>query len=321
MRRRSQNLEAPLCFSGGMTTINRRLASATTGQLGAFTREQAHELGVSDDQLRSRVKSGFLVQTGPNVYRMNGPGPSPKTQLRQLLADVGGLAVASRFTAAALHGFDGYGLVPPFDLTIHRDRQVRRYPHRIHTATSLDVIDRGEVDGVAVTRPARTLIDLARHEAVEQLVIAVDSALRDRLVTERSLHRRIVALRRQGMHGIPRLIDAVEGAEVARGAHSWLEREFLRLVAAAGLPAPTPQVVLTRANGRLVRVDFHFPGTNVVVEVLGYRWHRSPSSLRRDAERLNALLDRGVRPYQFTYSQVVEAPVEVIDGVRRALGM
>jgi very-short-patch-repair endonuclease len=63
--------------------------------------------------------------------------------------------------------------------------------------------------------------------------------------------------------------------------------------------------VLTRANDRLVRVDCHFPGTPVVVELLGYRFHRSKQEMTRDAARANALLARGFRPYQFTYEHIV----------------
>lgn len=299
--------------------INRRLVSAATGQLGALTRQQAHAVGLTDEQLRRRVQSGILTQPGPNVFRLSGAPPDADRALRDLVADVGGDVVASRYTAAALHGFDGYRLVAPFDLTIGRQRQVRRTPHRIHTAVSMPTIDRGEIDGVPATRAARTLIDLARHESPEQLTVAVDSALRDRLVTETSLHRRIVDLRGKGVHGIPRLVEVIEGAEIARGGHSWLEREFLRLCAEAGVPRPTSQVVLARRGDRLVRVDFHFPGTRVVVEVLGYRWHRSPASLQRDTERLNALVAQGLQPYQFTYTQITASPDEVIQQVRCAL--
>jgi hypothetical protein len=302
-----------------MTTTNRRLVEQATGQLGALSREQAHAIGMSDEQLRSRVQSGFLLQPGPNVFRLSGAQETPRSRLRALILDIGGDALASRYTAAALHGFDGYRLDAPFDVTISRNRQVHRHEHRIHTVVTMPLIDRMEIDGIPTTRAARTLIDLARHESAAQLTVALDSALRDRIVSEEALHRRIVALRRQGMHGIPRLLEVLEGVEAMRGGHSWLEREFLRLMAEAGLPRPEPQVAMTKAGNRLVRVDFFFPGTNVVVEVLGYRWHRSSANLTRDTERLNALLDSGVRPYQFTYATIVESPTAVVTSVRQAL--
>lgn len=301
-----------------MTRANHRLVAIAEGQLGSLTRAQAHACGLSDAQLRSRVQSGFLRQTGPNAFTLPGANGSIE-RLAALVRDVGGDVVASRFTAAALHRLDGYSLTAPFDVTIGRARRIRRFPHRIHTAHDLPLIDRCTVDGIPATRPARTIIDLARHESAEQLSIALESALRDGLVSERALHGRIVALRSQGMHGIPRLIDVIEGVEIARGAHSWLEREFQRLVASAGLPQPAPQRIVAKRAGHLVRVDFHFIDADVVVEVLGYRWHRTSRQLRIDTERLNALLDRGLRPYQFTYEAIVHRPQDVVAQLRTAL--
>jgi len=302
-----------------MTTIDRRIAAVATGQLGLLTRSQASGVGVSDDQLRNRVQSGSLLKVGIHTYRLPGAPSDELAELRALMLDLGGAVFASGRTAAALHGFDGFALSPPFDVTILRGRNVRRIGHRIHTTTSLDRIDRARVDGVAATSGARTMIDLARSETVERLTVALDSGLRDGRFSEDLLHRRIVALRSRGRCGIPRLVDAIEGVDASRGGHSYLERRFLRLLAGAGLPRPETQAVLGRAGGRLVRVDFRFPGTPVVVEVLGYRYHRTPQQLNRDAERMNALVADGFQPYQFTYDQVMGEPNEVLDQVRVAL--
>lgn len=263
--------------------------------------------------------SGTLVQTGPHTFRLFGAPDTPIAELIALLADLGNDAFASGATAAALHGFDGFPLVAPFDVTLLRNRNMRRIGHRIHTTATLPLIDRAVVQGCRATSGARTMIDLARHTRPEPLRIAYDSGLRDGVFSEGLLHRRMVALRGSGRYGIPRLVEMIEGAEAVSGAHSWLEREFLRLVDAAQLPLPDAQVVLARTGDRLVRVDFRFPGTNIVVEVLGYRHHRTKQQMSRDAERANALLDRGLLPYQFTYEQVVESSSAMIRSIRRAL--
>jgi hypothetical protein len=109
------------------------------------------------------------------------------------------------------------------------------------------------------------------------------------------------------------------GREVTRGGHSWLEREYLRALAAADLPRPMTQPILARAQDRLVRVDCYFEGTDVVVELLGYRFHRTKAQMARDAARMNALLTKSYRPYQFTYSQVVTEMPWVIATTRDAL--
>lgn len=263
--------------------------------------------------------SGTLVQTGPHTFRLFGAPDTPIAALTALLADLGEDAFASGPTAAALHGFDGFRLVPPFDVTLLRNRNMRRIGHRIHTTATLPLIDRAVVHGCRTTSGARTMVDLARRLQPEPLRIAYDSGLRDGVFSEDLIHRRIVGLRGSGRYGIPKLIETIEGAEAVSGAHSWLEREFLRLVAAAHLPMPDTQVVLARSGGRLVRVDFSFPGTNIVVEVLGYRYHRTKHQMSRDAERANALLDQGLLPYQFTYEQVVETSSVVIQSLRQAL--
>ena len=265
------------------------------------------------------MQSGSLVRTGPHAFRWAGAPLTPAAELLGLLLDVGDGARACGPTAAALHGFDGFVLRRPFHVLVPRGRDVRRVGHVVHTTTSLPPIDRATVSGIDCTSAVRTLLDLARSCGAEELTVAFDSGLRDGRFSESLVHRRIVAVRSKGRHGLPRLLAAIEGSELVRGGHSWLEREFLRLVGLAGLPRPRTQVVLARAGDRLVRVDAAFAGTDGVVEVLGYRHHRSREQLNRDTERLNALALAGKVVLQFTYDQTVGAPLDVITTLRSTL--
>lgn len=297
------------------------LASLAVSQRGNLTLGQMQEAGLSASAVRRLLRAGVLVRRGRRVVASALAPPSAHAELVGLVLDIGGRVWASGPTAAALHGFDGFALAPPFHLTIERGRQVRRPGHVVHTAELMSPIDLRTVEGIPCTAGARTLIDLAGDPRVDDaaLTVALASALRDLSTTEDHLHRRIAALRGKGRHGIPRLMAVIESAEAARGAHSWLEREFLRLLDDAGIPLPETQVVLAEADGRLVRVDCHFAGTPVVVEVLGYEWHRTRAQMDRDAVRANALLLQGRSPYQFTYRQVTETPNAVVATVREAL--
>lgn len=165
----------------------------------------------------------------------------------------------------------------------------------------------------------RTLIDLSRFVSAKALTAALDSAVRDGLTAERHLHTRIAELRASGRYGIPKLIDVIDGVEASRGGHSWLERRYLELCAGAGLSRPVTQVVLARSGGRMVRVDCRFEGTPVVVELLGYRWHRTASQLSSDARRMNALMLEGLHPFQFTHADVTLEPDRVVAETYRAL--
>jgi hypothetical protein len=302
-----------------MTIDNRRFTAVATGQLGSFSRRQAHAAGISDRQLRGRVQSGFLEQIGAHAFRLIGAEHGPLGDLRGVMLDIGEPSWATGPTAAAIHGFDGFSLRRPFHVTVSRDRNVRRLGVVVHTTLYLPAIDREARDGLAITSPTRTIIDLAGYETSGRLAAAMDSAFRDGLSNEDLLHRRIAQLRGRGRFGMPRLLGVLEGQEITRGGHSWLEREFLRLLGAAGLPSPLTQQVLTKAGDRLVRVDCRFPGTNVVVELLGYRFHRTKQVLTRDTARLNALVLDGFAPYQFTYEQVVGDVETVIATVATAL--
>ena len=210
-------------------------------------------------------------------------------------------------------------LRPPFHVTVLRGRNVRRADHHVHTTTELPLIDRARLESLPAMSATRTLIDLARFVDARALTAALDSALRDGLTAEHALHRRIVQLRTSGRYGIPKLLAVIEGNEMTRGGHSWLERRFLELCVNAGLPRPATQVVLGRAQDRLVRLDCRFTGTPVVVELLGYRWHRSKEQLAPDAARLNALVLDGLRPIQFTHDQVAMEAASVLDQLRAAL--
>ena len=256
--------------------------------------------------LRSRIQSGNRV-------------PSEQFEaLRLLMRDVGDPVWAAGPTAGALDCFDGYILRPPFHLLLERGRSVHRVGHVIHTTKYLDPIDREEVLGVAVTAPARTIIDLVRCDTPPRIQGAIVSATRDGQITATHLHSRIAALRTKGRHGIPALLRIIEELELTSGAESWLECRFLELVHDAGLPRPECQVVLTKARDKIVRVDFRFPNTVLVVEVLGYRFHRTREQLQRDAERLNQLTLEGYLVLQFTYLHLTEQPAWVLDQLKTA---
>jgi hypothetical protein len=264
--------------------------------------------------LRSRDLSGIRSRaTSPLSYSKH------VLALRELIEDIGDPVWVARPTAGALLGFDDCPLAAPYHLVDPRGRNVVRVGSVFHTARALDGRDVTWVDGLPVTSGARTLIDLAATTDARALTIYLDSALRDRVTTEDFLHRRLVELRTHGRAGLSRLLDVIAGADAARGGHSWLERTFLELLAAAGLPRPATQEVVAKRTSKLIRVDCRFPGSPVVVELLGYEFHRSRLQLDIDSARLNQLLLDGFVPLQLTYTMVVADPAACLAAVRSAL--
>lgn len=260
-----------------------RLVTVTEGQLRT--------------ELRRRVQSDAHTDQLRRHPRLD--------QLAAFLDGIGEPCWAAGPTATALHGADGCELRPPFHAVIPRGRNVRRLGHVIHTTERLERIDLSSPWGIPATSPTRTLIDLAADLDPARLTVVLDSFLRDRLTSDDFLHRRIAALRGKGVHGIPKLLAVIEGVEITRGGQSFLEREFLRCVSAAGLPRPLTQAGVSKRRDRLIRVDFWWTGTPVVAETLGYRWHSTTAQIASDTARLNRLLLDGKIPLQFTYDRVM----------------
>jgi very-short-patch-repair endonuclease len=265
-------------------------------------------LAASDGQLapelRSRDLSGFLL----HIHT-----------LRDLMDGIGAPCWADGPTAAALHGIRGCVLRPPFHVLVPRNRNIHRVGHFVHQTIDLPPIDRESAEGLAAVSPTRALINMAKVASMDRIEVSVASAIEQGLTSEELLHRRLVNLRASGRHGLPRLLEVLERYELASGAQSWLEREFLLLMRAAGLRRPEPQQVLGRRGEKLIRVDFRWEDTPVVVEVLGYRWHRTTSQIATDAERMNQLILAGFVCLQFTYEHVTVKPEYVVTEVSRAL--
>lgn len=68
----------------------------------------------------------------------------------------------------------------------------------------------------------------------------------------------------------------------------------------------------------MIRVDCYYRDLDIVVELLGYRWHRSKAQMARDAARVNRLTLDGRMVLQFTYEQVTLAPQVVVASVKEA---
>jgi very-short-patch-repair endonuclease len=151
-------------------------------------------------------------------------------------------------------------------------------------------------DGIPVTSPVQTLIDLAsRHEQamVERLVNEAD---RLRLVRTDDL--RAALDDHAGERGVARLREILD-RRTFRYTRSELERAFLPLVRAAGLPLPRTSVFV---DGH--EVDFHFPTLGLVIETDGLTYHRTPSQQAKDRERDQDHAAAGTTQLRFTHAQI-----------------
>ncbi|HEY1279720.1 MAG TPA: type IV toxin-antitoxin system AbiEi family antitoxin domain-containing protein [Acidimicrobiales bacterium] len=291
-------------------TPEHRLARTARGQLGLFTAQQAAEAGVQPRHLRYRVTTGELERLAQGVYGLHGHEPSwERTVLAAVLA-VGPEAVVSHLTAARLLGFDGFRAGFP-ELTVPRGRRARAPLVRVHTTLVLPSTDVVTIGRFRATAGARTIIDIATRVNERQLTAAIGSAVRDGWTSEEVLSRRIGELR--GHRGV----GVVRGAVAGPIGHSYLERRFLALVRDAGISTPRTQV--TYRADRVIRVDAVWDREQVVVEVMGHRYHCTALDLQRDAQRRIELQELGFEVLEFTYADLTQRPAYVVSRLTRSL--
>jgi very-short-patch-repair endonuclease len=186
---------------------------------------------------------------------------------------------------------------------------------RIHRTSALPHTDRGTVDNLPCTVPARSVVDAAQWAITdEQAATIVAASVQQRLVTAVDVRLTLARMRRAHRRG---LVDALLG-DLAGGAGSLPEAEFLRICRKAGFPTPKLQVSRRDASGRRRYLDAYFEEYGVHVEIDGGQ-HREVTAWWADMKRQNDLWIAGDRVLRFPSWAVRSRPDEVSAQVRAAL--
>lgn len=206
------------------------------------------------------------------------------------------------------------------ELTIPESRRVSIAGSIVHRTVDLETIRRRWIQGIPVTGPARTLIDLAAIVDVERLSVILDHALADRMLSAQTLHRLLREMDRRGRKGVGSLARLLAARTVGSTMpESLFEWRLMRVLRAYGLPRPIAQYSVSLADGRMARLDFAYPESLLAVEADSYRHHSSLTSWSSDRVRNNELLALGWRVLPVTYQDLVTSPDVVADQVRRCL--
>jgi very-short-patch-repair endonuclease len=270
-----------------------------TRQGGVFGHRQLLAIGLSRDAIAYRRRSGRYVDLHRGVYALAGaPIGFRGRQIGALLAGGPTSAVTHRMAAAHWHI---RAETPPGEITVPGPRRRSRPDLIIHTQPPFGEGDVVLRDGIRVSSPLRTLLDLAGVDPPEAVARAAAEAQVLGLVTADQLR----AAARHHRPGVARLLDALGDA---RGApsQSELERRMRRLIDAAGLPRPLQGAVIAGH-----RADFAWPEHKLIVEVDGWDAHGTRAAFERDRARDVAHALAGFQVARFTGRRIGGAPLAV----------
>ena len=270
-------------------------------QHGVVSRRQLLELGLSRRAIEHRLARGRLHLVRRGVYAVGRREISRHGGWMAAILAVGPQAVLSHRSAGALLGICSEGR--HVEVSASSSSPTRHRGIRLHRRTTLSEADHTRHGGIPVTTPLVTLLDLATTLDDSSLERAVGEADKLGHVDPDTLRARLED--HAGRPGVGRL-RALLDRDRFRLTDSELERRFLALARASGLPLPLTQQWL---NG--FRVDFYWPDLGLVVETDGLRYHRTPAQQARDGRRDQAHASAGLMPLRFSHAQVRYAPEEV----------
>lgn len=295
----------PVQVQGGGERELLRIAAL---QKGLADRDQLRAAGLGRGAIQHRVKTGRLHPVHPGVYLVGRPSLEPWGAEMAAVLFHRGHAVLSHRSAAAIWGL----LEPtPGDVTltvVGVDRRSRP-GLRVHRTRRLDRRDLRRREGLPITSPPRTIVDLASDPDLESAIAVAQmrglaSADEVRAAVDRA----------SGRKGVARLASLLDAGSIGGYTASKAERRMRALLACADLPQPL-------ANQPLLGyiADFLWPEVKLIVEVDGFSFHSSRSAFEHDRKRDQRLIAAGYTVIRITWRQLEQEPYAVIARIAQAI--
>jgi hypothetical protein len=257
-------------------------------QHGLITLAQAGDAGISEGQVRRRLRTGEWRRLHRGVFAVAGTPAVWEQKVLGAVMVAGPGAVASHLCAAALHEFPDSVRDQP-EVTARPGTNPKVRGLRIHRPALLPDHDIRNVGRVPVTSFARTLVDCTGRLSLGQIARALDAGLVRRQVTVWSVERSLLPLgQAPGRHPSKLWTLLAERGSDASKAESRPEIRMARVLVAGGLPKPVLQHWV-RVGGENFRLDFAYPDAKVAIEYDGWDAHRSRGAFDADRRRDRSL--------------------------------
>ena len=276
-----------------MSHRNEMVARLAHEQGGHISRRQLLDLGVTANQIQYGLRIGRLFRVYRGVYAVGLLPTNPLDRAKGALLGAGPNSVLAGWSAAAF-----WGTTSRWPTTVELITSGDRRTAGVQLMRSRKLLRRDvrSIDGLRVTSPARTLLDIAPHLSPERLTRVINELRHDRRLVVRDLQD---IIGRNSSHSGTPLLRKVLDLSQTEHTRSQLEDAFLELLRRHGLPTP-------RINAMVAgyRVDAHFPDQNVIVELDGWLTHQTRHAFTRDRRQdAQILAATGIPTIRLTYEQ------------------
>jgi very-short-patch-repair endonuclease len=262
-----------------------RLAALPAGE--PFTTRAARAVGLHAQALHRLTSDGLLRHPTPGVYVAAEAPDTLELRCRALALVLPPDCFVCDRTAAWIHAGDralgpNEHLEPP-PVSCFRPSDGGRLRNALSASGERAVLPRDlmELDGLVLTTPLRTALDLGRLSRTSDLKLhGMDTMLGLGVFTHAELMAEVPRFRRQ--RGVVEL--RVLAPEADGGSESYGESALRRRWRAAGLPRPRTQVPVVADGREIHRLDMGLEELRLAAEYDGERWHGEERA-EADAER------------------------------------
>lgn len=284
---------------------------------GLLERGALFDLGVSQEAITARTRSGTWLAVHPGVYRVAGAPVTWPQRLHAACLAAGQDAAVSHRAAVARWGIDG-GVPGIVEIAVPRPQWPRLAGvEQVHRAT--DLFDHHVVvrDGIRVTTPTRSLVDLGAVVPWWIVDRAYGHALGLKLTTASAMRRMVGELSRKGRSGVGVMRRVLAERGDLAPSNQWLAAMGDRLLQRYGIAGGINEYEIWVGDRFVAKVDKAFPDIKFCIEWDGDERHLGNTAA--DVERQNAISEAGWEFRRFGRRHVVHEELYVVNTVRTAI--
>jgi very-short-patch-repair endonuclease len=285
------------------------IAELARRQGGHATSRQLYALGLDANAVKYRMRVGRLIAVHHGVYAVGHLPTNPIDRGKGAVLACGPRTALGFGAGAAFWGVFKRWTYPlelvtaadprPSGLIVHKSKTLLRRDIRI-------------VDGLRVTSPARTLLDIAPRLDDKQLTRAVNEL---RLARRLTLNQLNDIVSRNPRHASANRLRVIVGGSQREPTRSEIENAFQRLVKRYQLPIP-----LINVHVAGYRVDAYYPDHQLVVETDGWLIHQTRHAFIRDRRQDADILARtGISTVRLTYDRTTVTHAETAEQLKTIL--